>query len=82
MEIIHTWEVVELEAIEKLDRGFLIHPVYCYHPKLMMFFALKKWNTMINARSFPGGTMVKNPPANAGDTRDTIWSLYWDNFQE
>ena len=21
--------------------------------------------------SFPGGTMVKNPPANAGDTKDT-----------
>ena len=25
---------------------------------------------MINARSFPGGTMVKNPPANAGDAGD------------
>ena len=22
-------------------------------------------------RGFPGGTVVKNPPANAGDTRDT-----------
>ena len=23
-----------------------------------------------NIRGFPGGTMVKNPPANSGDTRD------------
>ena len=23
--------------------------------------------------SFPGGTVVKNPPTNAGDTRDTGW---------
>ena len=23
------------------------------------------------ARNFPGGTMVKNPPASAGDARDT-----------
>ena len=24
---------------------------------------------------FPGGTAVKNPPANKGDTRDPVWSL-------
>ena len=23
------------------------------------------------SKGFPGGTVVKNPPANAGDTRDT-----------
>ena len=31
---------------------------------------------------FPGGTVVKNPPANAGDTRDEVsvlspWSRIW-----
>ena len=26
-----------------------------------------------NIRGFPGGTMVKNPPANAGDTGDGDW---------
>ena len=25
--------------------------------------------------SFPGGSVVKNPPYNAGDARDTGWSL-------
>ena len=29
--------------------------------------------------SFPGGTVVKNPPANTGDGRDTIRSLGWED---
>ena len=29
----------------------------------------KKWNKRINmSQGFPGGAVVKNPPANAGDT--------------
>ena len=28
----------------------------------------KKWNIKKNIQGFPGGTVVKNPPANAGDT--------------
>ena len=27
----------------------------------------------INTEGFPGGSVVKNPPANAGDKRDTGW---------
>ena len=29
-------------------------------------------------RDFPGGPVVKNPPANAGDVRDMVWSLDWE----
>ena len=27
---------------------------------------------------FPGGSVVKNPPANVGDTRDTRWIPGWE----
>ena len=28
---------------------------------------------------FPGSSVVKNPPANAGDGRDAVWSLGWED---
>ena len=29
-------------------------------------------DSVLTMCGFPGGTVVKNPPANAGDTRDAI----------
>ena len=31
---------------------------------------------------FPGGSVVKNPPANAGDMRTRVQSLGWEDPQE
>ena len=31
---------------------------------------------------FPGGTVVKNLPASAGDTEDTSLILGWEDHQE
>ena len=31
---------------------------------------------------FPGGTVVKNLPANAGDARDGVQSLGWEDLLE
>ena len=37
--------------------------------KIFFFFAVrKKKDLKMHARGFPGGTVVKNPPANAGDS--------------
>ena len=33
-------------------------------------------------RGYPGGTVVKNPPANAGDTEMWIRSLGWEDPPE
>ena len=30
-------------------------------------------------RDFPGGPVVKNPPANAGGVRGVVWSLGWED---
>ena len=30
-------------------------------------------------RGFPGGSVVKNSPVNAGDARDTVRSLGWED---
>ena len=44
---------------------------------LLFFFCLKALSTshlfisIYHLRGFPDGTMVKNPPANAGGSRDT-----------
>ena len=35
------------------------------------FFFSKKLSTIPLGRDFPGGSVVKNPPANAGDVKDT-----------
>ena len=32
--------------------------------------SLKVYWLLVTGMGFPGGSMVKNPPANAGDTRD------------
>ena len=32
------------------------------------FMTATVWSQNIRNRDFPGGTVVKNPPANAGDT--------------
>ena len=31
---------------------------------------------------FPGGTVVKNPPVSAGDARDRVQSLGWEDTLE
>ena len=36
---------------------------------LYLLFGLKQW-----ARGFPGGAVLENPPANAGDIRFHPWS--------
>ena len=42
-------------------------------PKVFMCLFYEE-NCLINIyRVFPGSMVVKNPPANAGDTRDTGW---------
>ena len=33
----------------------------------------------LDAWGFPGGTSGKNPPANAGDRRDKVQSLGWED---
>ena len=33
-------------------------------------------------RGFPGGSVVKNPPANARDARDRLRSLSWEDALE
>ena len=33
-------------------------------------------------RGLPGGPVVKNPPANAEDTRDAVWSLSQEDLLE
>ena len=42
-----------------------LHPYQ--HLELSIFFLLP---VLVRVWGFPGGTMVKNPPAKAGDTRD------------
>ena len=34
------------------------------------------WHS-VSSRGFPGGSVVKNPPANAGDARKSPWSRAW-----
>ena len=36
-------------------------------------------NKHIPLMGFPGGSVVKNPPANAGATRDVVQSLGWED---
>ena len=38
-----------------------------------------KWKEGNLIRGFPGGAVVKNPPANAGDARDDPWvgKIFW-----
>ena len=38
----------------------------CLNPHLTIFF----WATLISIKGYPCGSVVKNPPANAGDVRD------------
>ena len=38
----------------------------CLNPHLTIFF----WATLIVIKSYPCGSVVKNPPANAGDIKD------------
>ena len=33
-------------------------------------------------KGFPGGTVVKKPPANAGDARDVDWIPAWGRSPE
>ena len=39
---------------------------------LLVFMKQYKWG-------FPGGAVVKNLPVNAGDARDTVRSLEWED---
>ena len=31
------------------------------------------WESLDKDKGFPGGAVVKNPPANTGDSRDASW---------
>ena len=33
-----------------------------------MYGLFIQWNTKVKMKGFPGGAVVENPPANAGDT--------------
>ena len=39
---------------------------------IVIIFSLIKWSQQKLKSSFPGGTVVKNAPANAGDTKDSV----------
>ena len=36
-------------------------------------------NTILLTMGFPGDTVVKNPPADAGGRREQVWFLGWEN---
>ena len=48
--------------------SFLFTPFSCPSEQHLQF-------PLPNVRGFPGGTVVKSPPASAGDTRGGVWSL-------
>ena len=54
-------------------------PVICYS------FSVSCWakgldSSEAGCRGFPGSAVVKNPPANAGDTGDTVLIPGWERF--
>ena len=50
----------------KLYRN-IVSLCYTYYCKSANFSSKKKKNHFIDLKDFPGGSVVKNPPANAGD---------------
>ena len=43
--------------------------------KFLTFNEEMSWHCLHPDESLPGGSLVQNPPANAGDARDMDWSL-------
>ena len=48
----------------------------------MCFGPIKNLESIRDYLGFPGGAAVKNSPANAGDTRDLVWYLGWEDSLE
>ena len=50
--------------------------------KFLTFNEKMSWHCLHTDQSLPGGSTVQNPAANAGDARDTDWSLSERSFGE
>ena len=53
-----------------LLKVFRAHPCYIMYQYLIPFYGWIMSHGMYILMGFPGGTVIKNPPANAGHTRD------------
>ena len=45
-------------------------PIECFNLEMLVFSVAVSFHALDSGRGFPGGAVVKNPPANAGDTGD------------
>ena len=45
-------------------------PIECFNLEMLVFSVAVSFHALDSGRGFPGGAVVKNPPANAGDTRN------------
>jgi len=46
---------------------------------VLLYISLVICYLLLRLNGFPGGTLVKNPHANAGDARDVDLSLWWED---
>ena len=45
-------------------------PIECFNLEMLVFSVAVSFHALDSGRGFPGGAVVKNLPANAGDTRN------------